>query len=120
MRFGQGGRMHIGQQGLRAATWIADQTHQVGLAHGWRQGAQVLTVERQDVEGVGLDLLVVPARVQGVEVGDAVDPQHHGFAVDDEAVLWKSVNPIVAAPRDQAHAISLALQAYAVSVVLRR
>ena len=28
-----------------------------------------------------LDLLVVPTRVQGVEVGDAVDPEHDGFAV---------------------------------------
>jgi hypothetical protein len=31
-------------------------------------------VDRQDVEGVELHLLVMPARVQGVEAGDAVTP----------------------------------------------
>ena len=41
----------------------------------------------QAVEGVELDLVVVLARVQGVEVGDAVDAKHHGLAVDDEPGL---------------------------------
>jgi hypothetical protein len=34
----------------------------------------ILAIERQDVEGVQLDLLVMSARVQGVEGGNAVDP----------------------------------------------
>ena len=36
------------------------------------QAAQVVTIESHDVEGVELDLLVVLAGVQRVEVGDAV------------------------------------------------
>jgi hypothetical protein len=39
---------------------------------------QILTVERQDAEGVELHLLIVPARVQGVEVGDAIGAEDHG------------------------------------------
>jgi hypothetical protein len=43
---------------------------------GSAAAAQILAAERQDIEGVELDLVVVPARVQGVEVGDAVDAEH--------------------------------------------
>ena len=38
----------------------------------------------QHVEGVELDLGIVPAGMQPVEVGDAVDAEQHGFAVEDE------------------------------------
>jgi hypothetical protein len=53
------------------------------LALSQRQAAQVVAVERH-VEGVELHLVVVPAWVQGVEVGDAVDAEHDRFAIDDE------------------------------------
>jgi hypothetical protein len=33
---------------------------------------------------VQLDLLVVSARVQGVEVGDPIDPEQHRLAIDHE------------------------------------
>jgi hypothetical protein len=38
---------------------------------------RVVTVERQDVEGVELDLIVMLARMQRVEIGDVIDAEHH-------------------------------------------
>jgi hypothetical protein len=46
------------ENAVRAA---AQQLRQVGLAHGQRQAAQILAVERQDVEGVKLDFFVALA-----------------------------------------------------------
>src|SRR6185437_1787535 len=67
------------------------------------------------------------ARMQSVEVGNTVDAQHHGFTVDGETLLGVlqgalddprvTVGPIVTAARDQPHAIAVALQAEAVTVV---
>jgi hypothetical protein len=37
---------------------------EVGLPHRQRQLAQILAVEREDVEGVELDVSIVPVRVQ--------------------------------------------------------
>ena len=48
--------------------------------------SQIVAVERQHIEGVELHFLVVPARVQRVEVGDAVGAEHHGFAVDHDCL----------------------------------
>ena len=77
--------------------------------------------------GIKLDLLVLPARVQGIEIGDAVDPEHDRLAVDHKLLEpipecrlddpGIAVSPVVAAAGDQAHAIPLALQAEAVTVV---
>ena len=60
------------------------QPRQVGLAHRQRQLAQILAVADQHVEGVELDLVIVLARVQAVEIGAAVDAEQHRLAVDDE------------------------------------
>ena len=57
---------------------------QVIPAQMQRQLAQIIAIERQDVEGVELHLVVVPAGMQAVEVGDAVDAKQHCLAVDDE------------------------------------
>jgi hypothetical protein len=57
---------------------------EVGLAQGQRQAAQVLAIERHDVEGVELHLVVMLAGMQGVEVCDAVDAEHDRLAVEDE------------------------------------
>jgi hypothetical protein len=35
-----------------------------------------------------LHLVVVLAAVEGIEVGDAVDPEDDGLAVQNEALLW--------------------------------
>jgi hypothetical protein len=49
-----------------------------------RQFAQVLAIQRQDVEGVELDLAIMPARVQPVEIGNAIDAEQYRLAVDHE------------------------------------
>jgi hypothetical protein len=91
-------------------------------------GTQILAVERQDVEGVKLHFVFMPAAVQRVEVGNAVDAEHHGFAIDHE--LLESIfqchlndpriaaGPVVAASGDQAHAVAVALSAEAIAVIL--
>jgi len=43
-------------------------------------------VADQDVEGVKLDLVML-ARVQYVKIGDAVNTEQHGLAVDGERVV---------------------------------
>jgi hypothetical protein len=65
-----------------------------------------------------LHLFVVLAQVQRLEVGNAVNPEHYGLAINDEMVLpdlarglddpGVSIGPIVATARDQPHAIARA------------
>ena len=50
----------------------SQQPGEVGLAHRERKLSQVLAVERQDIEGIELHLVIVIARVQRVEIGNAV------------------------------------------------
>ncbi|MBR0939495.1 hypothetical protein [Bradyrhizobium jicamae] len=45
----------------------------VRLAHRQRQASQILTAQRQHVEGAELHLGIVLAVVQRVEIGDPVD-----------------------------------------------
>jgi len=95
------------------------QPFEVGLAQVQGQLAQVVAALGQDVEGAELHFVVVLARVQVVEVGDAVNAEHDRFAVDDElldAVLARrlgdpriALGPVIAAPRDQPDAIAVAL-----------
>jgi hypothetical protein len=99
----------------------------VGLAHRQGQGPQVVAAERQNVEGVELYLVIVLARMQRVEIGDAVDGKDDGLAIDDEllvSVLQRrlddpriALSPIVSAARDQTHAIAVALDPQAVAVI---
>src|SRR6266550_1046796 len=56
------------------------QPRQIVLAKVQGQLPQVLTLERQNIEGVELHLIIMPARVQPVEIGDAVDAEHHNLA----------------------------------------
>jgi hypothetical protein len=75
-----------------------------------------------------LHLVVVPARVQGVEVGDAVDPEYDSFAIDDELLLAiphgrvddprKAVGPVAAVPGEEPHAAAVAFDAQAIAIVL--
>jgi hypothetical protein len=58
--------------------------------------------------------------VQAIEIGNAVDPEHHRLAIDHElpvavlarasAIHAKAVGPVVAAAGDQAYAVAVALQ----------
>ena len=65
--------------------------------------------------------------MQGVEIGDAVDAEHHRLAIDDELldpVLERgfhdpgiAVCPVVPVAGDQAHTIAVALHAQPVTVI---
>jgi hypothetical protein len=84
-----------------------------------RQLAQVVIALDEDVEGAKLGLVVVLARVERVEVGDAVEPEDDDLAVDDKTLLsvlpcgldnpGKAFGPIVTAAGDQPNAITIAL-----------
>ena len=72
-------------------------------------------VQREDIEGVKLHLVVLSTRMQGIENGIAINTEHRGLAIDDE--LLKPVlqcrfdgpripvGPVVAAAGDQAHLV---------------
>ena len=74
-----------------------------------------------------LHLFVVLAQVQRLEVGNAVNPEHYGLAINDQMVLpdlarglddpGVSIGPIVATARDQPHGIARALEAQAKPVI---
>jgi hypothetical protein len=49
----------------------------VGLAHRQRQLAQIVAVDDQRIKGVELHRVIVFARMQRVEVGDAVVTEQH-------------------------------------------
>jgi len=65
--------------------------------------------------------------VQAVEMGDAVDPEQHRLAVDDELLvavpqrrfdnLREAAGPVVAVAGEQAHAIAVALNDQTVAIV---
>jgi hypothetical protein len=40
-------------------------------------------IERQDVEGIGLDFVIVLARVQDIEIGNTVNPKDDSFAINE-------------------------------------
>ena len=57
--------------------------------HRQRQVANVPAVDRQHIEGAELDGAVLLAGVQRVEIGDAVDAQDDGLAIDDELLKFR-------------------------------
>jgi hypothetical protein len=57
-----------------------EQAREVGLAHGERQPAQVVAVEREAVEGVELHLNVVSALMQGVGLWNGLQENPLHFA----------------------------------------
>ena len=69
----------------------------------------------------------MPPGMQRVEIGNALYPEHHRFAINDEAplpVLQRgldnpriAVGPVITAASDQAHAVTVALQAEPIAVV---
>src|SRR6516165_8845232 len=69
----------------------------------------------------------MPAGVQSVEIGDAIDTQHNDLSIEHElpdAVLQGgcgdpriALRPIIAAPRNQAHSITVPLDADAEAVM---
>jgi hypothetical protein len=55
------------------------QPGKVGLRHAQWQLSDILTIERQDIEGVELDLGIVLAGMPAVEIRDAIDAKQHGL-----------------------------------------
>jgi len=47
------------------------------------EGAQILAIERQDVEGIQLDFVIVLARVQGIEIGNTVNSKDDSLAINE-------------------------------------
>jgi hypothetical protein len=105
-----------------------EQPHQVVLPQVERELAQIVAIDRQDVEGVKLHSVIVPAGVQAVEVRDAVDAEQDRLAIDDEgpaAVAQRglydqriTVGLVVAVAREQPHVVAFALNNQAIAVVL--
>jgi len=97
------------------------------LAHRQGQGSQVVAVHHEDVEGVKLDFVIVLAGMQRVEIGNAINAEHDGFAINDELLVSVfqcrfhdpriSLRPIVSTSRGQAHVISAAFDAQTVAVI---
>jgi hypothetical protein len=54
------------------------------LAQMQRQLAEVVAVERQNIEGVEHHLVIVSAGMQAVEIGDAVNAEQDRLAIDNE------------------------------------
>lgn len=99
----------------------------VRLAERERQAAKVVAVGAQNVEGVELDLVIVLAGVQGIEIGSSIDVQDHSLAIEDELRgpdLQRclddpriALGPVVAAFGDQTHPVVLPHQFHAVAVI---
>ena len=88
---------------------------------------QVLAAERHQIEGVELCLAVVLVRMQGVEIGDALDVEHADFTVDDELALLdlqrrfddpgKAPGLVQPAPGEQFDVLAVADDTPAVAIV---
>ena len=45
--------------------------------------AAILAIERKDVVGIQLDFVIVLARVQGIEIGNTVNPKDDSLAINE-------------------------------------
>ena len=71
---------------------------------------------RKLIKGAELDFLIVPTEMKSIEVGDTIDVEHDGLAVNheplDQVLLGgvydpgKALSPIIAAARNQPHGIA--------------
>src|SRR5690242_10248397 len=99
----------------------------IGFAHGKRELAQILTIHRQYIEGAKLDLAIVLAGVQRVEIRHAVDTENNGLAIKHKLLdavsacrvsdPWVALGPIVSAASDQPDAISVTFNAEPIAVI---
>jgi hypothetical protein len=98
-----------------------------GLLHDEIVG-EAAAVHGEHVEGAELHLFVMPAGMQHVKIGNAVDAKDHGFAVDHkltDAVFQsgltdprEAARPVIATTADQPHAVAVTLDANTVAIVL--
>ena len=56
--------------------------HENGRRASSRARLVLRAIERQDVEGMRLDFVIVLARVQDIEIGNTVNPKDDSFAID--------------------------------------
>ena len=71
------------------------QPFEVGLAHRQRQLAQIVTASGQDVESAELDLVVMLAGVQGIEVRNAFHaerPRHQARTASDGSCAASTIH----------------------------
>jgi hypothetical protein len=85
----------------------------------------ILAIHRQHIESAQLNLSVLPARVQRVEIGDAVNAQNDSLAIDDELLApvsegglsdpGEALRRVIAAAGNEPHAVAIAFDAQAVT-----
>jgi hypothetical protein len=90
--------------------------------------ARIVAVQRQDVEGVELDLVIVLPAVQPIEIRDAVYAKQYGFAIEDELACSDTARrlddqritacPVMAVASEQPDAIAIARDDQPESVLL--
>src|SRR4051812_23994846 len=101
---------------LNAISTAREKASQVVLPAMQRELPQVIAVERQDVEGIELHLVVVLAAVQAIGVCDAVDPKENSLAIENELLHLDpkcrlddhgiAAAPVIAVTCEQAHPIA--------------
>jgi len=69
------------------STRRASKPEEVHLANAERQFWDIVAIDRQDIEGVELDLVIVLPRVQAVEVAAAINAEQHGLAIDQKRTV---------------------------------
>jgi hypothetical protein len=57
--------------------------HENGRRASSRARLVLRAIERQDVEGIRLDFVIVLARVQDIEIGNTVNPKDDSFAINE-------------------------------------
>src|SRR5438552_12945227 len=57
--------------------------HENGRRASSRARLVLRAIERQDVEGMRLDFVIVLARVQDIEIGNTVNPKDDSFAINE-------------------------------------
>ena len=101
---------------------------EIGLAHRQGQATQIITVEREIVEGIELDFIVMLPGMLRIEVGDTIDAEHHRLTINDELlvpVLQRGPHdpriargPVITAASDQPDAIAVSLHQHAEALIL--
>jgi hypothetical protein len=81
----------------------------------------------EDIKSVKLDLMIEFARMERIEIGDAINAEKDGLAIDDELLVsifqrrlddpGIALRPVVAAARDQPHTFAISLDAKAVAII---
>src|SRR5262252_4404908 len=95
---------------------------EVGFPHRQGKPAQIISIHREHVEGAELHFIVVFAGMQRVEIGDPIDAEDHGFAVNHkltDAVFQggltdpgEAPRPVIATAGDQPHAVAEVIKRY--------